>query len=65
MNANTKLKKDKFNFLTLENASEIKGGKHVVKFCATIELKQCITEEAKYCGTGNAVEVIGPVNPWG
>jgi hypothetical protein len=64
MKTNKSIKKSNFNFLTLENASEIKGGKNVVKLCVTIELKQCVTEEGKYCGT-SYTEVVGPVNPWG
>ncbi len=67
---NKTVRKEKFvglkkDFLTLENMSKVVGGKHEVKFCYTIKLKQCITEKAEYCGTGNRTEVTGPVNPWG
>ncbi|MED9900727.1 MAG: hypothetical protein UFM30_08020 [Bacteroidales bacterium] len=63
--------KTKMNLLTPENAQEIVGGgNHIVKVCATVEVKQCAAVEGKYCGTGAAlsattVEIIGPVNPWG
>lgn len=59
-------KKFEANFLSLENMSEVKGG-HKGKFCITVELKQCVVEEAKYCGKGGAsfTEITGPVNPWG
>lgn len=62
------MKKFKKQILTPENAKDIKGG-HKLIFCATVELKQCITAEGKYCGTGKSMaaahEIQGPVNPWG
>ncbi|MDR1349000.1 MAG: hypothetical protein LBJ63_11360 [Prevotellaceae bacterium] len=60
-----KIEKKKFNFLTLENASEIQGGKHVVKICAATEIYKCARIEGTYCGTGAAIEIIGPVDPFG
>jgi hypothetical protein len=51
-------------FVKVENASQLKGGKdHILKFCHTVELKECVTMEGKYCGN-NVVEVKGPTNPW-
>ncbi|MDR2066001.1 MAG: hypothetical protein LBP85_09900 [Prevotellaceae bacterium] len=62
----SKIEKKKFNFLTLENASQIKGSKpDKLEFCVSVEIKQCVSVEGTYCGTGSAVEVIGPHNPWG
>lgn len=61
------MKIDPKRILTPENAGKIKGG-HKLIFCMTVELKQCVVAEGKYCGTGRAAsahEIEGPVNPWG
>lgn len=60
----------KFELLEPENSMAISGGgKHVVKYCLTIEVKHCVTVEGTYCGKGvhaaDPVEVIWPTNPWG
>ncbi|TCO86872.1 hypothetical protein EV202_1393 [Bacteroides heparinolyticus] len=55
--------------LTPENADKIKGGGHTLIFCATVELRQCLVAEGKYCGpntaSATAHEIKGPRNPWG
>ncbi len=59
--------KTKFDFLTPENGSKVKGGNGInVEFCAKYEIVQCATIEAEYCGPAAAAkhEIKGPVNPW-
>lgn len=52
--------------LTPENAKKVDGGGHVVTFCREIEVKQCMTVEAKYCGkpAADPIEIRSGDNPW-